>query len=269
MSAKPVLPTGNRLRIGISSLVLFLACLAALAASMYMQFGFVVGLVISFFLFLAFFHAHYAFKVGLKRSTVKKIDYYYLSIAAIGALLTAVGYSSQRDVVIGHVSTEFYKAGSVSQTSQVRERIVAFKELACSEKAARLTDALCDRANKLSKDIGNDLTRTQVEELTGSFRTGFVRDIASVRKKIRDELGAERADQFTELYVQAAVEVLMSLSNLHDWKPDKKTQTASATDELNDLMYDFGRIFIGPFLLAWSLALRITKVTIELSEWAA
>lgn len=49
---------------------------------------------------------------------------------------------------------------------------------------------------------------------------------------------------------------------------DAPPQSASQRDERSEVVFGLGQWVIWPFLLAYALALRITKVTVDVFEWA-
>jgi hypothetical protein len=95
----------SRLRFGLFSAFLFAGFTALFYRSFYFGFEYTSQLVIWFFLWLSFFHAVFAFNFGLTATGIRKIDYWYLGVAAIGVLFFAISYADQRTEYLGQLGS--------------------------------------------------------------------------------------------------------------------------------------------------------------------
>jgi hypothetical protein len=69
-------------------------------------------------------------------------------------------------------------------------------------------------------------------------------------------------------FFSPVVIVEISLDDWAEYMRNAPTETVSPRDEEAELLFGFGQLVIWPFFLAYALALRITKVTVDVFEWA-
>jgi hypothetical protein len=221
---------------------------------------FISYLVIAFLAFLCTTHSNYAFAENLTQRTVRRIDYWYLGTAAIGLLLFAVGYSNQRDVVL----TKIFVAAHQSGEEPVREKVVSsladLNVFLCGDRMVRAFPAPCEGLKRFSGEIMPHLSAEQIKDLSEKFTKEVTLPYSLI---------------FPIEKIKANPSIFSPLSviqvRLDDWAAymrEAPPQTASQRDEEAEILYGLGQFAIWPFLLAYALALRITKVTIDVFEWA-
>jgi hypothetical protein len=252
-------PRGRRI-VGYASTAGFFVFLLALCFAVYFRTGFVTYLILAFLMFLCTSHSNYAFAQNLTQRKVRRIDYWYLGAATFGLLLFAAAYSNQREAVL----TKMFVIAHQTAEEPIREKVVAslatLSEFLCSAEIVRSSPKPCEGLKTFSVEIKPHLSAEQIE---------------SLKEKFRSEVGLPYGRMFSLEQLRTRPSLFSPLSvvqvRLGDWAEfmkDAPSQSASQRDEQSEVMFGLGQWVIWPFLLAYALALRITKVTVDVFEWA-
>jgi hypothetical protein len=252
------LPPGRRIA-GYAGIPAFFIFPILFGCAYYYEWGYTAGLVLAFLWFLFMTHSKYAFLKNLTQSRVRKIDYWYLGAASIGLLVFAIGYANQREMLFGKAMTSAFRIGEEKFRDDVVSRHKQFQSITCSPNVVRLSNRACEASTRFIDEIKPGLSLEQVKTLEERFRMV--------------------AEQYTRLYAydqiqkipnffmpQAVVKVAID-----DWRKYMEylpTTAEPKRDENIEMLFGVGQIIVWPFLFAYALALRITKVTIDVFEWA-
>jgi hypothetical protein len=134
-----------------------------------------------------------------------------------------------------------------------------------------LNEFLCDTVAKRAKApcvaikrIAPELKSTMPPE-----------DIAAFQERFSKEVTLAYGRLFTIDQLNTNPSIFSSFSTLQvrleDWRKHLEIAPKfqpTARDEDTELLFGLGQWFVWPFLFAYALALRITKVTIDVFEWA-
>lgn len=136
---------------------------------------------------------------------------------------------------------------------------VATTWLCDAENSPRFVRA-CEGAKRFAEEIKPHLTADQ---------------IAAIDKKFGEEVSRPYGFAFPIEQLRLRPELFSRLSivriNLDEWANYMRlmpTTTASTSNEFTDILFGVGQLVVWPFLLSYALALRLTKVTIDVFEWA-
>ena len=253
------IPRGRRIA-GYVFGIGFFVFLIALALASYFRTGFLSYLIIAFLIFVSSMHSNYALAQNLTQRKVRKIDYWYVGAAAIGLLLFAAGYSNQRELVV----TKLFVAAHHAGEEPIRENVVAAAEnltkwLCNSERPPPFKPA-CEGIKRFAKEIKPNLTANQIKALDDKFSKTVVLPYGLMFSR-------EQLNKDPSLFSPLSV-VAVSLNNWEEYVRSAPSQSASPLDEEAEMLFGVGRLVIWPFFLAYALALRITKVTVDVFEWA-
>jgi hypothetical protein len=269
--AKPeyIWPTGGRRVVGLLSVIGVFGFGAAIVYVAYIKGGYLTYLTLTFFWFLSLFHAGYAYTQGLTQRRVRKIDYWYLGAATLGMLLFALGVTNQREVIVGRSLDMIYKEQARIEGETVTSRASAYKAFMCDQETVKLTKAPCDHATDILKAVQGDLTLQKVKDLESTFDKINIKDLVDIRRR-RDAAKLEPGGGSTDPLLITSVELKMALQKWLGWRILTPPPEAPAKqfDETAELMLGIGQMIVWPFLLAFALALRIAKVTVDVFEWA-
>jgi hypothetical protein len=248
------LPTDERLVVARTTLLLTVCAFVALAVELYIRTDFIPTLVTFFIFALCTTHTYYASVKNLTQAQVRKIDYWYLGAATIGLFMFTVGYSEQRDAAVTRSSEYAYQQRKVEFQTEVANALIAYKNETCKNEFKRLiSDQTCAVGEVIAKEITPDIS----PDLIGHFLYRLKKARIEVIKRGQN-VSFERVNKRVE-------QSLIFLKTLKENVPKKNNVH---TDEEVGLWFSFGQYVIWPFLLAYALALRITKVTADVFEWA-
>jgi hypothetical protein len=252
------LPRGRRIVAMVGGFG-WVTCAAAMGLAYKLDAGFEAFLGLAFLLFLCLFHGKYALEKDLTQRRVRKIDYWYLGAATIGLFLATFSYSTQRSETIVRLSQTMYEAGEQPLLAAVREQIVGLTKFVCVDlKTAK--DA-CVGIKRIAAKIRPGLSAKQIAAISDEY-------LQKVTVPYALSLPPELAKDQNRL-----LPVVLPAVEMDRWReyaelaPNARS-SPSESDEESEVVFDFGERVIWPFLLAFALALRITKVTIDVFEWA-
>jgi hypothetical protein len=232
---------------------------------------FTMSLMLWFAFFLSFFHFGFALRIGLTTTQVRILDYWYLGTAAVGLFFFAAAYQEQREIY----TTRFNELNRIGRIDSFEQGLRRYEEDAC--KTVPPTPDHCDTVVK-------SLTLLNQEAVSAAV-------IAAIRDNLRTFLGPENMEEKMQVDIvepnlrqgdprppvhRKILEmhgrfVLLDAEELLNWlttRPEFKPKAiATNTYEWRDVALGFGQTVIWPFILAAALALRLTKVTIEVLAW--
>jgi hypothetical protein len=237
-------------------------------------------LILCFIFFLGFFHGRYAFKSDLTPTQVRLIDYYYLGAGAVGVFLFALTYSSQRAEYVRKFMGAANFAVVELAPARIKQDLKDYVQEACRKKSSPVPH--CQTATKISEALGDAPTvtqlRTALEDLSSFLEEnkdkgiGDARLFAHARKvliPLRDVLG------WADMIANSKRESDDPLADQLRWLYGEQLSEAFGKDASGLIerqvgwLLGLGQTVLWPMLLAVALALRITKVSIEIFEWAA
>lgn len=233
----------------------------AFGFAVYFKAGFIAYLTLGFLICLSTFHSHYALAQNLTQRKVRTIDYWYLGAAAIGLLLFAAGYSNQRQATIARMLVKVHEAGESTKRSDVSSALNTLSEFLCEYFIFR-SKAPCDGVKKVAMEIRPNLS---------------AKDISILQERFEKDVAVPYGLAFTVEEIVRNQNVFLRLSvvqvRMDDWRQyaegaPKTISTVEKIDDDAEILFGLGQWVVWPFLLAYALALRITKVTIDVFEWA-
>ena len=237
----------------------WLACIVAMVFAYKLGADFPVVLALVFLFFLFFDHSKYALEVTLTQRRVRKIDYWYLGAATVGLFFAVLGYSTQRNDAVFRLSHKLYDSGEQSRIAAVTEEMSGLTKFLCVD----LTTAkeACASLKHIAGEIRPGLSAAQIASISDEL-------LAKVGGPYARVLPAELYKDKNSLL--PIVVVALKLDEWHEFAllaPEIGSNPPKA-DEETQIFFNFGQWVIWPFLLVFALALRITKVTIDVFEWA-
>lgn len=250
----------GRQLVGAVGAVGWIVCLIGMFVAYQKEAGFIVLLGLFFFVFLFGEHSKYAWTDNLTQRKVRRMDYWYLGAATIGLFLAAFGYSTQREATITKFNEKLYEAGEPSIIATVNEGIGTLSKFLCVD-VVRAKEA-CAGLKKVVPEIRPGRSSAEIASVLEEFEQKVT--IPYVRIFPTDELSKNP---------NLLLPVVSAQIKIEDWKKyaeqaPKVDGVRSKIDDETEIMLEVGQWVIWPFLLAYALALRITKVTIDVFEWA-
>jgi hypothetical protein len=252
-------PPGRR-TVGFVTMAGTFVFLAAIWLAVHFGMGFIVYLILAFLMFLCSTHSHYAFTLNLTQRKVRRIDYWYLSAATIALFLAVFAYSTQRETTIARFNEKFYEAGEPSVLAPVTEGMDSLTKFLCVD-FAKAKEA-CAGLRKIASEIRPGRSSMDIASTLQEFEQKVVVPYALIFPA--DELRKNTNLLLPIVSVQIRIE---------DWgkyaeQAPKVDGIRSKFDDETEILLGVGQWVIWPFLFAYALALRITKVTIDVFDWA-
>lgn len=251
------LPRGRRI-VGYAATIGVFVLLAALAAAIYFKVGFFAYLVLAFCLFLCSAHSNYALNVNLTQRKVRRIDYWYLGAATIGMLGAAASYSHQRDAVITKIFMKAHQAAEEPVREKVLSSVADLNKLLCEGTIAKKSKAPCDGLKRLSAEIKPHMPSEQIRSIKARLDNEVMMPYAMLFP--RDLLVPSLFSPFSIVAIR--------LKDWAEFMQEAPSEEVSSRDEDVEMIFGLGQWVIWPFFFAYALALRITKVTTDVFEWA-
>lgn len=251
-------PRGRRI-VGYVTMAGVFVFMAALWSAVYFGAGFIVYFTFAVLTFLCLTHSNYAFTQNLTQRKVRRIDYWYLGAATIGLFLAAFGYSSQRGTTIVRLNEKIYEAGEPSVIGPVNEGMGSLSKFLCVD-LVRAKEA-CAGLKKVASEIRPGRSPAEIASILEEFKQRVTLPFARIFPS--DVLSKDPNMLLPVVSVEIKIE---------DWKTyaeqaPQVDESRSKMDDETEIMLEVGQWVIWPFLLAYALALRITKVTIDVFEW--
>lgn len=251
------IPTGSRLIAGRVAAVGGAICTVALVYEAYTIASFVPTLVTFFVFALCLTHGRYAFDRKLTQRQVRKIDYWYLGVAAIGMLMFAVAYSGQRGATINQSREFIYHQGEMAFLLEAKTKLVRYLEEVCKDEFKKVSDRPCITGESLEEDMKPGASPELVDH--------WMRRLTLARSEVSKKRTVNSDEPFIKAQTAVGVQLVMLKNYIVANTPKA---TFDPVDEGMRLMFSIGQMVLWPFLLAFALALRIAKVTIDVFEWA-
>ena len=271
----------------IASFVCMLISLAALAY-LYVWESFIWTLIFFFLTMICGFHWLFFRYDSLTQTHIRMIDYPYLMAGALGLLLVALQGQKDRD--------DFYRTLDDMVAPTTTRGLKTFVEDSisrlCENRPGWDTyDAYCNWVKGVEVFLSVEPTQPQLdEEIRKSDALGEIehwpntwanfddhfplamsggptmRDLdrpqAPTLEDIREKISVLHKAQ---AHSDAAL-MLRSLKKIRDTKASPGSSPQA--DQTVDLKSKFIRFVAWPFILAFAVALRLTKVTADVSDWA-
>jgi hypothetical protein len=252
-------PRGRR-SIGYVAGICAIACAVGLFLALVKSAGFMVLLVLAFFFLLCGDRYHYAFTKNLTQRRVRRMDYWYLGAVTIGLFLAALAYSGQRQVTISKFSKKFYAIAEGAYISDLNESMAALSQFLCVE--TKNAKEACAGLKKVVAEIQGGRTPAQIASIDDDFKNKVI--VPSAHLFPSGEISKN-----PELF-KPIVSVEIGFDNWKSFAGEapKPLDPRFQIGEEMEIMFQVGQWVVWPFFLALALALRITKVTIDVFEWA-
>ena len=262
--ASPDHVTRRRKAFGFICLAVSLGLFLLLGEKVIFTWNYTLILIVWFFVLLSFFHAWFALNPPTPRG-VKQIDYWYLGATVVGFILLAAGGENdqKRGAVISTSLSRIF--GTIDQDyASILQRDLAFYErVSCVDSTSALLADHCQKARELQADASNEATGHDLENVTNRFLDfQHLRQRATNRSK-RDNAQIQADDAATN--VEVALKFASYARVLRDWATNSQERSHQVQP---NLYLDLAKIIGWSLFVALALALRITKVTIDVFDWA-
>ncbi|WP_063682910.1 hypothetical protein [Bradyrhizobium stylosanthis] len=217
-----------------------------------------VRLLTWFFALFFLFHWWFGAMKKLTPTKARLIDYVYLGIAAVGVFVLAINYQHKR---YEYTQLEVQDEGRRLLGKEYRELLDTIKALqhaSCIPEKVQLVPLYCEQIKKLNRDMQ--------EESESETRLDFSLAVDRYLRQIKppDSNDALRTQSFRQIG-----EEIEKLRTVQDRiKLDSDFVRFHAPISSDDVRISSHGLFAWPFILAFALALRITKTTIEVLDWA-
>jgi hypothetical protein len=257
------LPTGARLFVACLAGAVFAASLVALFFAYAHGWGYVIFLLLVFACALSLFHAIFALDVNLQQRSVRKIDYWYLGAACLGLFALALADTGKRADLIEGSKMAYFKINEQRVRRDAQTNLDYYIAGVCAEDNVRYAPDDCPKVRQLFNGrIKEGLSKDQIEELWNEieqFGQKHEKDVRAAYWKSSEQFDFPNIPFFA-----------WPQNTLRYWENVvvQKPSTEHDTDESILSFTKAGYSLTWPFLLAVALALRITKVTIDVFEWA-
>ena len=268
----------GRTIVGVVACVVAIISLGALWYVSSGAYPYLVKLVLWFVSCLSGCHALFAFEFELTERAAKVIDYVYLGVASVGVLYLALGYSDQRT----EFQKRYEKAGAQLQIGSRKALAEDFSkryaELACKIHSS-VREKHCERAKELFASLKAASSEKELSSIVDDFKGFLFAEIPDneskadgpVRETGRPNIPIDEPTEY--LTISLAISTISAIENtilaikgnaaLPEWSPSGKQEPS-----YHDLYFGLVQTAFWPFILAFALALRITKVTIDVFDWA-
>jgi hypothetical protein len=260
-------PEGGRRLVGIISLIGAAASLGGLILAAKFELGYISYLILEFLFFQFIFHAGYAYAQKLTQRQVRKIDYWYLGAAAIGMILFALNYTEQREAYLGKANVIAFKAQEAKLVQEAKAELAIYNMVSCGDVVARASKGQCKIADGYTDKLKPGMTATELSEMEASFRQQLVKTYSAIRQEYKKTYPNEsNAD---DAYFMQAARFQVRLEELRQTVAATPTSTKpKIVDEEMQVLLGLGQTLVWPLLLAFALALRLAKVTVDVFGWA-
>jgi hypothetical protein len=216
---------------------------------------YVTKLTLWFVLCLFGFHWFFGGATKLTVTGVRLIDYVYLGVAASGVLVLAVGYESRRDAYFSAVFRDDVMRDSVQARKDLNETAISIETEACKATIVKLFPDHCDAAKSLRDTLSRELTEEELEAAVMRYA-----QIAKAPSPMDEEKSLA--------YRQLENHTLYLVTRARGMKLDKLFVELQEPLPPDPRVNAFA-LFTWPFILAFALALRMTRTTIEVLDWTA
>ena len=234
--------------------------LPVLVAIYWFQLGYVPGLIVAFICFLSLTHFAYASNSKLNQRMARMIDYWYLGVAAIGLFVFVLAYSGQRDLLYDKAVVAAYLLNEGERRADMVKVLTAISETMCRDNIVAKSRVPCDNAKVFHENVKPGMTGPQIAEVEDKFVkvVWLPYDLLFEDEQKKRETGFDLPLAAVQLRFDMWRDYVLRTPPIKE--PD--------ANEMKELVFGVGQMLIWPFLLAAALALRLTKVTIDVYGWA-
>ncbi|MGJ0511244.1 hypothetical protein [Methylocystis sp.] len=230
--------------------------------------SFYIRLIAFFFFFLSFFHAILSAWVSITKRLARASDYIYFLVAALGMLVASFASMQDREEYYAAVASTIGRP-DVKQLSSFAETVLRScdKQLSWPDAipgklvlfisgGLRLENS-CTLAKQALKVI-EEQNYSQVPSLL--WRQPITSSIWTLTNPLHPVSAMDNAIYFQLKY---------QLESLYYYSPDYNAtrQTIADDRKLKISAYRYIYSSIWPFILAFAISLRVTRVTADVSEW--
>jgi hypothetical protein len=217
------------------------------------QTSYVVRLALWSIMWLGGFHAYFAFHNGLTQRLVRTLDYYYLVTGGLAILVLAASYTEQRRMY------------SALWTENAFNRVIGSERRSFDTAIAEYAKISCRESQVVQPDCRIALELATLPE-SGMPFDEMRRRIELLRSELPKE--SDRSNELEDAAYRSFETVLVWI-RFSKASTDSDRWQPSAKQELDESAIFFGWWYtlMWPMVLAAAIALRITKVTIEVLEW--
>jgi hypothetical protein len=249
--------------------------------------GYATRLAIWFLFSLCAFHAIFSSFRRLTPYHTKLIDYPYLGAAALGLILATIHYAEQREAYLDQYNDLHFQYVERQHRDRLRLHLESYKKDVCERKSvSRLLALHCQFAGEVDRFASSDSSSERRGESASSIEA-MVNAISQGENDRRSEIfeifrALERSPDHEELaerlrHLRQSIapstydQVVVSFKIVYE---DVRRRAAELPARIRDRTFLDVALAIGvtalwPFIIVLALALRITKVTIEVRGWDA
>ena len=249
-------------KIGTAASLLVLGVVFLWAQSFFFQLDFYLfKLAVCFLLFLFAFHWFFGSKRNLTATQTRLIDYAYLVIAALGIFVFALNQDERR-YTFRQIEIQDEGRRILEKSIIIMENSLTDLEgAACSPAAVQVMPQHCERVKQLKVEFGTkrpseanrDFIRI-VEDYLSTVPSPPASDEFSRQIYRRIEAATDNLKYKTK---RVEIDILLI-----------KSQEPLPPPEIGEPGSRIYGLFTWPFILVFAFALRITKTTIEVLDWA-
>ncbi len=235
-------------------------CLLVVIATFFWDDSYLFRLAACFVLFLFAFHWMFGAKRNLTATQARMIDYAYLGIAATGIFIYAMNQEDKRYEYRQLEVQDEGRNGLLKSLVVLENSLIDLQGAACAPAAVQVMPQHCERVKQLMVAFA---AQKPSEENQAFIR--IVKDyLSSVPSHATsDEYSLQlyrRIESANEYLKHRSLSVEIAILHIKVQEPLPPPDIRETT------IYG---LFTWPFILAFAFALRITKVTIEVLDWAA
>lgn len=235
-----------------------------LTASFFWSWNFILKVIVWFFLCVAICHWIFASSRSLDVTTVRKIDYLYLGVAAAGILVLSSQYTEQRAQLAAQLEVRSAELDESRELRRLRVTLGVYVSSACGRMGTPRSVEHCELARQIDELLDTRYTTAQLDNVITRLVRLKLSPIVPSIPLAPFELNSP------SLHEEAGARLLWSLQDIVRIRQGVSTDKGpakEATPSQVQRVTQVGQLILWPFILALAFALRITKVTVEVLEW--
>ncbi len=252
---------------GYAAILSFLFLLVAI-----LVFQYIWQLIAFFMAFLCFFHWVYFRSEAITQAQVRLIDYPYLLAAGVGILLLANQGARDR-AAYDRALDEIAATTRPQQLKGIVERSIS--QLCAPAPDRKRYDEYCTWARDIAAFLGAPYTQAQlihkIRESEALFRASWWRikfELWALLPEPPSGEGLQERGDGTVLAQADARTIIDFLNAIRERQETRISALPPQAEGQTDLNEVFYRFILWPFVFAFALALRLTKVTADVTDWA-
>jgi|ERR1043165_308566 hypothetical protein len=270
------------------SLASTLVCLTVLIFFFsFVEVAYLLKLAFWFLFAISLFHLIFSSYNNLRAVHIKAIDFPYLAIVAAGIFVLTIHSSEQREAYLDKYNDFFLRQIERSHIEQLRPALRAYKQSACvNAEDIPLLGLHCKFAEEVDKIVSEStplsdrleiLSRVEVlfqrisaeegRRISGAFEilAQLEGKTPSEQKELRDKYDEFRRATTLGTYEQVLAHFKIIARDIRA-RVDEARRTR-VDDGILRLLFELGYTAVWPFVFLLALALRLTKVTMEVLAW--